>query len=223
MPLPYPRLIRRILTEDGRELVPSKPQPIDQVLSKEVARASIEAMEACTGPDGTATSAAIRGYGVAGKTGTAQKPATGYRRGKKVKEEKKGYAEDAWISSFVGLVPARDPKLAILILVDEPEGRGFGGVVAAPIFKEIATWALRYLGIPSEEVRPIKVSSVSKAKKKKLPEPPKSVTEDTGPGLPSIVAVGVRPLSLPHPSRRAAAVAAAAVAAAVGNARSRRA
>ena len=80
--------------------------------------------------------------------------------------------------------------MAILIIVDEPEGRGFGGVVAAPIFKEIATWSLRYLGIPSEEVRPIKVSSVSKAKKKKLPVPPKTVATDAQTGSPSLVAVG---------------------------------
>jgi cell division protein FtsI (penicillin-binding protein 3) len=182
-----PRLIRRILTEDGRELVPSRPEPVDQILSKEVARAALDAMEACTGPDGTAPTAAIRGYGVAGKTGTAQKPATGYRRGKKVEGEKKGYAEDAWISSFVGLVPASDPKLAILIIVDEPEGRGFGGVVAAPIFKEIASWSLRYLGVPSEEIRPIKVSSVSKARKEKLPEVPQVGSDGGYVGSPARV------------------------------------
>ena len=132
-----PRLVRRVVSEDGTEVVPSEPIPVGRVLSKPVNEQVIRAMEAVTQEGGTATTAAIRGYGVAGKTGTAQKPATGYRRGKKVEEPKGGYAEDAWISSFVGFVPSEDPKLAILILVDEPEGRGIGGVVAAPIFKEI--------------------------------------------------------------------------------------
>lgn len=184
-----PRLVRRVLSEDGRELVPMSVEVVDKVVSVDVARKVLEAMEAVTGPGGTAQSAAIRGYRVAGKTGTAQKPATGFRRGKKVKEVKKGYADDAWISSFIGMVPADDPRLAILVLVDEPEGRGFGGVVAAPIFHEIATWTLRYLGVPSGEIRPIKVSSVSKTRKDPEAEKPAPIVVeaviDSAAALPS--------------------------------------
>ena len=93
---------------------------------------------------GTGEKAAIQGYLVAGKTGTAQKPVPGLGfRGSKES-----------IGSFVGFVPADKPRLAILVMIDEPAGRGLGGVVAAPVFREIARQALLRLEIPprSEEV-----------------------------------------------------------------------
>jgi cell division protein FtsI/penicillin-binding protein 2 len=85
---------------------------------------------------GTGRMAAIEGYAVAGKTGTAQKPVRG------------GYDPDRYISSFLGFVPSRDPALAMLVILDEPLGAYFGGEVAAPVFREIATQTLWYLRIP---------------------------------------------------------------------------
>ncbi len=87
--------------------------------------------------EGTGTEAAIPGYTVAGKTGTAQKPENGRYVAK-------------YVASFVGLVPAKKPRLAILVMVDEPHGTIWGGVVAAPAFRDIARFALQYLEVPPD-------------------------------------------------------------------------
>ncbi len=87
--------------------------------------------------EGTGTEAAIPGYTVAGKTGTAQKPENGRYVAK-------------YVASFVGLVPAKKPRLAILVMVDEPHGAIWGGVVAAPAFRDIARFALQYLEVPPD-------------------------------------------------------------------------
>jgi len=92
--------------------------------------------------DGTGTKAQLDGYTVAGKTGTAQRPGP---RG--------GYEPGAYVSSFVGIVPAEAPRLAILVVVDRPRGMYFGGDVAAPVFREIARQALWYLRVPPQDVR----------------------------------------------------------------------
>jgi cell division protein FtsI (penicillin-binding protein 3) len=84
---------------------------------------------------GTGTSAAVPGYTVAGKTGTAAKPEPG------------GYSTSRYVASFVGVVPAKDPRLVVLVSVDEPKGAIWGGVVAAPAFAKIATFGLQYLEI----------------------------------------------------------------------------
>jgi cell division protein FtsI (penicillin-binding protein 3) len=93
--------------------------------------------------DGTGPLAQVPGFTVAGKTGTAQKvdPVTG------------GYSADKRVSSFVGFLPAEAPRLVILVVVDEPEGQTYGGLVAAPVFSRIAEQSLRHLGVsPTEPV-----------------------------------------------------------------------
>lgn len=87
--------------------------------------------------EGTGTEAAVPGYTVAGKTGTAAKPENGRYVAK-------------YVASFVGLVPARAPRLCILVAVDEPHGTIWGGVVAAPAFAKIAQFALQYLEVPPD-------------------------------------------------------------------------
>ena len=87
--------------------------------------------------EGTGTQAAIPGYTVAGKTGTAQKA----EHGRYVRK---------YVASFVGLVPAKKPRLAILVMVDEPRGNIYGGVVAAPAFRDIARFDLQYLEVPPD-------------------------------------------------------------------------
>jgi cell division protein FtsI/penicillin-binding protein 2 len=89
--------------------------------------------------DGTGTLAAIPGYRVAGKTGTAAKPAPGG-----------GYSTYNYVASFVGFVPATRPRLVISVAVDEPRGAIWGGVVAAPAFNEIARFCLQYLEVPPD-------------------------------------------------------------------------
>jgi cell division protein FtsI (penicillin-binding protein 3) len=92
-------------------------------------------LELVVGPGGTAQRAKIEGVRVAGKTGTAQKAENG------------GYSKDRWLSSFVGYLPADDPRLVVVVVVDEPKGNHFGGVVAAPVFRAIAEASLDYLHI----------------------------------------------------------------------------
>jgi cell division protein FtsI (penicillin-binding protein 3) len=87
--------------------------------------------------EGTGAEAAIPGYTVAGKTGTAAKPENGRYVAK-------------YVASFVGLVPAEKPRFAILVAVDEPHGAIWGGVVAAPAFARIAQFVLQYLEVPPD-------------------------------------------------------------------------
>ena len=87
------------------------------------------------GEGGTASGAAIPGYEMAGKTGTANIAVDGH------------YSDSEYVASFVGMVPARDPKLLALVVVDEPQGSIYGGSVAAPAFQKIVGWAVPYLGI----------------------------------------------------------------------------
>ena len=138
-----PRLALHTLGPDGqREAIerPSEAPKDHRVMSEHAARTLLAIMQGVT-EDGTAKAAAIPGYPVAGKTGTAQK-VTGGR-----------YDPSKYLSSFVGIVPADKPRLVIAVMIDEPQGTHYGGLVAAPAFKAIAEAALRYLGVaPSEPV-----------------------------------------------------------------------
>ncbi len=87
---------------------------------------------------GTASEAAIEGYTLAGKTGTAQKAENG------------GYSKTKYVASFIGYAPSRDPRLLVSVMVDEPQGSIYGGDVAAPAFEKIASFALPYLKIPPQ-------------------------------------------------------------------------
>jgi len=84
---------------------------------------------------GTASEVEVPGYQLAGKTGTAEKAENG------------GYSETDYVASFVGFAPAEDPELLVAVIVDEPLYEHSGGAVAAPVFGEIASFALPYLGI----------------------------------------------------------------------------
>jgi cell division protein FtsI (penicillin-binding protein 3) len=97
-------------------------------------------MVAVTAPGGTGTEAAVSGYLVAGKTGTAQKSGSAQN----------GYSKDKWISSFVGFAPAQRPRLVIAVVLDEPMIAHRGGEVAAPAFRRIMEASLRHLGVPAQ-------------------------------------------------------------------------
>jgi cell division protein FtsI/penicillin-binding protein 2 len=105
------------------------------VISEATAASVRSMLEGVLGPGGTASGAAIEGYDLAGKTGTAQKAIPG------------GYSKDNYVASFVGFAPARHPKLLAAVMVDEPKGQIYGGQVAAPAWKEIMNFALQYLKI----------------------------------------------------------------------------
>jgi cell division protein FtsI (penicillin-binding protein 3) len=123
-----------------------------RVLSPAVAR-QLMAMLVNVVAEGTGTLAHVPGYNVAGKTGTANKPdpATG------------GYSTSKYVASFVGIVPATEPKLLILVTVDEPQGAIFGGTVAAPVFQQIARFALQYLDVPPDNPTELAASATSSA------------------------------------------------------------
>jgi cell division protein FtsI/penicillin-binding protein 2 len=87
------------------------------------------------GEGGTASGAAIPGYQMAGKTGTANVAIDGH------------YSDTEYVASFVGMVPANHPQLLGLVVVDEPQGSIYGGSVAAPAFQKIVGWAVPYFGI----------------------------------------------------------------------------
>jgi cell division protein FtsI (penicillin-binding protein 3) len=114
-----------------------------QVIDAAACRTLIGLLEAVTTDDGaTGKRAQIPGYRVAGKTGTAWKANAG------------SYSKDRFVSSFGGIVPASAPRLAAVVVIDEPAGSGFehqGGGVAAPVFAEVMGGALRLLGIPPDE------------------------------------------------------------------------
>lgn len=101
----------------------------------------VQMMVKVTEPGGTAVKAAIPGYQVAGKTGTARKYIPGH-----------GYASGKYFSSFVGFVPARDPALVMLVTMDEPKGAYYASTVAAPTFKATCTRVLRHLNIQPDPV-----------------------------------------------------------------------
>jgi len=127
-----PHLVKRV--QGARPVRPQR----RRVVSPTVA-AQLNAMLQNVVSGGTGTSAAVPGYKVAGKTGTAEKPSP-YG----------GYGTGKYVASFVGMVPASDPKLVILVVVDEPTVTYWGGVVAAPAFAEIARFALQYLEVPPD-------------------------------------------------------------------------
>jgi len=100
--------------------------------------------------EGTGIAASVPGYTVAGKTGTAAKP-----------DPVGGYSTTKYVASFVGVVPARSPRLVILVSIDEPKGQIFGGTVAAPAFRDIAKFDLQYLSISPDAV-PVATSGAAR-------------------------------------------------------------
>ena len=114
-----PRIVARVVQADGSvETLPAAPER--RVMAPAAARTMLSIMRGVTENGGTAKQAAIEGYAVGGKTGTAQKVANGH------------YDPTKWVSSFVGVVPAEDPRLVIMVIMDEPQGGHLGGAVAAP-------------------------------------------------------------------------------------------
>jgi cell division protein FtsI (penicillin-binding protein 3) len=134
-----PYLVSRVTDPEGETLLEVKPKAGERVLSEKTARLLLDILQEVTHEGGTGTKAALPGYTVAGKTGTAQKVVDGT------------YSHMKFISSFVGIVPARSPRLVVLVTIDEPQGVVYGGLVAAPVFRKIAWAALRDLGVPPDK------------------------------------------------------------------------
>lgn len=132
-----PYVVKAIKDQNGRTLKSTRPYIVRRVLSPSVARRVTRILEGVVQEDGTAPKAAIEGFRVAGKTGTSQK----------VDPRTRTYSKRNYIALFVGFVPAGDPRLVILVMVDEPRGNAYGGMVAGPVFSEVGTWALNDLNV----------------------------------------------------------------------------
>lgn len=115
----------------------------ERILSEQTALTMREILKKVTEQGGTAVTAKVDGNKVAGKTGTAQKYDPKLRR----------YSKDKFVSSFVGFIPAEAPKIALIVVVQDPVGGHYGGTVAAPVFKAIADEALAYLNVPRDDAK----------------------------------------------------------------------
>ena len=115
----------------------------ERVMSEATAKKVRHMMERVVSPEGTANKASIANYRVAGKTGTMHKFISG------------GYAKDRYLSVFAGMAPASNPRLVMVVMINEPRnGQHFGGQVAAPVFSKVVSGALRLLDIPPDNLKP---------------------------------------------------------------------
>jgi stage V sporulation protein D (sporulation-specific penicillin-binding protein) len=148
-----PRIAKKVIDNDGKTVHEFPTRTVRQVVSKDTAATMRQILEAAVTP--TAASY-IPGYKVAGKTGTAQKAEGGI------------YVSGKYVSSFCGFAPANDPRIAVLVVIDEPGGdQHFGGVIAAPVAKSIIYDTLRYL-----DVKPQYTESEQKLMQKPLVKVP---------------------------------------------------
>jgi cell division protein FtsI (penicillin-binding protein 3) len=139
-----PIVISKLVDRNGTVVAHNDPMAVRQVISPSAAHEIVKALKAVVATNGTGAKAAMPFYTVAGKTGTAQKPAPG------------GYSRDKYFSSFIGFFPADDPEICISVVMDAPDHKKgyYGADVAIPVFRNIAERAARYLAIPMEKQQP---------------------------------------------------------------------
>ena len=131
-----PYVVSEVVSNTGEVVHANGPTPLRQVIQPETARRIRTVLEHVVEPGGTGRRARIDGFRVAGKTGTSQKH-----------DPRGGYSETGRIASFIGMIPAEQPRLVILVTIDEPKMATYGGTVAAPVFQAIARQSLTYLGV----------------------------------------------------------------------------
>ncbi len=134
-----PYVGRRAVAADGEVVWEHQPTVVRRVMRPETAATVTSMLERVLEEGGTGTKARVAGFRVAGKTGTAQKIEAGTGR----------YSPRARIASFIGYLPADAPRAVILAVLDEPQSSQYGGIVAAPVFAEIAAAAMERLGVPA--------------------------------------------------------------------------
>jgi cell division protein FtsI (penicillin-binding protein 3) len=146
-----PRLVRATFDADGREVRRVDPKPLRRVISEDTARTLMRLMVQIV-DHGTGHAAAIPGYDVGGKTGTAQKMDPAIKR----------YSHAPGVLSFIGVAPADDPRFVMLVMLDEPKNEKWGSEAAAPIFASIGREVLRYLEVPPRDGQPIQLVSADR-------------------------------------------------------------
>jgi cell division protein FtsI (penicillin-binding protein 3) len=131
-----PYVVQAITDHNGRLIKSFGPGKIRRAISEKTAGTLSRIMQTVITEGGTGVNAALEGYSVCGKTGTAQKI-----------DENGGYSYEKYVASFVGFAPMENPKIAVLVVVDEPQKQHYGSIVAAPAFKAIAQETLDYMHI----------------------------------------------------------------------------
>jgi len=136
-----PYIVSEIISPDGKSIKRNSPAEERRVISKATAATLTDILKTVVEEGGTAQRANVKGNLVAGKTGTAQifDPKTGH------------YSRNRYVSSFVGFAPADNPKVALIVVIYEPVGETYGGLVAAPVFKNIIESTFAYLDVPIEK------------------------------------------------------------------------
>lgn len=147
-----PHIVSEIRTNGGQTVFTFDKEEKKRVISAKTAAVFKDILKTVVEEGGTATGASVDGNKVAGKTGTAQL----------IDHKTKRYSKDRFVSSFVGFVPADDPRIAMIVVVYEPKGAIYGGVVAGPVFKSIADQALSYMNVPRDDVNEKNLLLVSK-------------------------------------------------------------
>lgn len=153
--LVQPHVLKSIEDSRGRTLWTHRRAVVRRVMGEETSRMMREALAKVTQEGGTGTHAAMAGYDVAGKTGTAKKNFPG-----------RGYIEGRYVVSFAGFLPADDPQLVGLVVVDDPKAEGvtlYGGTIAAPIWARIANQAVRICGIAPRDVELARLAELNRA------------------------------------------------------------
>ncbi len=178
-----PYVVREIRDAGGKVVYRGAPRELRRVVSPKTSTRVREILGRVVQEDGTGTQARIKGFLVGGKTGTAQKVEVGTGR----------YSPTKRIASFIGFLPLQDPELLILVVIDEPKGAVYGGVVAAPAFNQIAVKTAYYLGIPPTETLP--GGAVARADEPK-PAKPRVVRASAGVAEGPLVMPDLRGLSM---------------------------
>ena len=149
-----PRLVKELQDSNGKTVQEFEPEVVRQAVSQETAEEMRDIMEYVVAEGGGGT-AAVSGYRVGGKTGTAQK----------MKADGSGYSQYTY-SSCIAMAPMEDPQLAVLVIADSPKGVHYGSVTAAPGVQQILSDTLRYLNIsPDKESK-----EAAEAKKVEVPD-----------------------------------------------------
>jgi cell division protein FtsI (penicillin-binding protein 3) len=181
-----PYVVERITDEKGEVVQSFQPEVVRRVISEKTAKKVIALLKAATEKGGTGEEAVPAGYEVAGKTGTAQKVDTLLG----------GYSEDRYTSGFMGFAPADEPKLVLLIVIDEPQGSTYGGVVAAPVFKAIMEKVLPYLNVLPKGTLIVRNESDSTLKKETFGNEPSIQEVKVGKGAGMVVMPDLTGLSM---------------------------
>lgn len=163
-----PLLIKEIRDFKGNTLKTFKTEILREAISETTAKNVSLLLETVVEKGGTGTAARLDGYRVAGKTGTAQK----------VNPGQKGYSKNQYVASFVGFAPSREPRIVVLVSIDEPKGEHYGGLVSAPPFKEIMGQSLAYLKVAPD---PVYLAEGGGGKKEKAEAPGKKPVPEEKP------------------------------------------